>query len=62
MPYVLDGCSDKEQAFCNWMDRDALFAVEVQEQCQKQHYTSVVNDGKITFEALVELVGTHFEI
>lgn len=59
---VLEGCSDKEQAFCNWMDRDALFANEVREQCRKEQYSNVVNDGMITFHTLVELVGAHFEI
>lgn len=30
--YVLEGCSDKEKAFINWMNRDILFADEVREQ------------------------------
>lgn len=28
VPYVLEGCSDKEKAFANWMDRDILFTRE----------------------------------
>lgn len=33
--YVLEGCSDKEKAFINWMNRDILFADEVREQCKQ---------------------------
>lgn len=29
VPYVLEGCSDKQQAFDNWMERDILFAKQV---------------------------------
>ena len=36
--FVLEGCSDKEKAFSNWMERDVLFAKEVQKQCIKENY------------------------
>lgn len=32
VPYILEQCSDKEQAFKNWMKRDALFADDVRKQ------------------------------
>lgn len=51
VPHVLAGCRDQEQAFCNWMDRDVLFATEVREQCRKHQYASIVNDGMVTLEA-----------
>ena len=35
VPYVLAECSNKEKAFANWMDRDALFALAVQRQWMK---------------------------
>lgn len=34
---ALEGCSDKEIAFLNWMDRDILFAREVRRQCHKEN-------------------------
>lgn len=60
VPYVLEGCSDKEKAFNNWMDRDILFAKEVQKQCFEEEYVSVINDGSIRIEELVDIVSAHF--
>ena len=60
VPWVLEGCSDKEAAFRNWMDRDALFAQEVQRQCDKEKYVSVINDGTMGIEELADLVAVHF--
>ena len=62
VPLVLEGCSDKEKAFRNWMDRDILFAQEIQRQCQKENYVSVVNDGTMEMDELANLVATHFEL
>ena len=56
VPYVLEGCSDKEKAFSNWMNRDILFAQEVQRQCAAEQYHSIINDGNITVEQMVEKV------
>lgn len=60
VPYVLEGCSDKETAFRNWMERDALFALEVQRQCASAGYMSIVNDGAVSVEDMVELVAGEF--
>lgn len=60
VPYVLQECSDKEKAFCNWMDRDVLFAKEVQRQCQEQQYMSLVNNGEKNIDELVNKVTQHF--
>lgn len=60
VPYVLEGCSDKEKAFCNWMDRDHLFAKEVQRQCEEAKYTSIINDGSIEIEKLAYKAIVHF--
>lgn len=38
---ILKGCSDKKQAFSNWMERDALFADRVQKQCEEEAYPFV---------------------
>lgn len=45
VPYILEGCSDKEQAFDNWMKRDILFAKLVKEECQRRGIPCIVNDG-----------------
>ena len=58
----MEGCNDKEKAFRNWMDRDVLFAQEVQRQCQEENYVSVVNDGTMEMDELANLVATHFEL
>ena len=60
VPLVLEGCSDREAAFRNWVDRDALFAREVQRQCRDKDYYSVINDGTMELEKMVRLVVLHF--
>ncbi len=60
VPYVLEGCSDKEKAFSNWMERDILFAEEVRRQCCEEKYVSLVNDGNIKIEEMVSRVAMHF--
>jgi hypothetical protein len=60
VPHVLEGCADKEKAFCNWMDRDILFAQEVRRQCDKENYVSIVNDGIIKIDGLADRVAIHF--
>lgn len=58
--FVLEGCSDKEKAFSNWMERDILFAKEVQKQCIKENYVSIINDGSIEIEEYVHRIAAHF--
>ena len=60
VPYILEGCSDKEKAFCNWMDRDHLFAKEVQRQCERENYFSIINNGNIEIEELAYKAIVHF--
>lgn len=59
VPYILEGCSDKEKAFSNWMNRDILFAQEVQRQCNEEQYVSIINDGSIELNVLVDIVASH---
>lgn len=59
VPYVLEGCRDKEKAFANWMDRDILFAREVEKQCSKEQYVSIINDGGLELDELVGRVAVH---
>lgn len=58
--FVLEGCSDKEKAFSNWMERDILFAKEVQKQCIKENYVSIINDGSIEVDEYVHRIAAHF--
>ena len=60
VPHVLEGCGDKEKAFSNWMQRDVLFAKEVQRQCDEEGYASIINDGSIEVDELVSKVTVHF--
>lgn len=60
VPFVLDGCSDKEKAFANWMNRDILFAQKVQQQCKEEQYISIINDGRVELDELVKKVALYF--
>lgn len=62
VPFVLEGCRDKETAFSNWMERDILFAEEVQKQCDKEKYISILNDGSIEVDELVNKVATYLRL
>lgn len=62
VPYVLQECSDKDKAFENWMERDALFAKDVQRQCEEEGYRSIVNNGEIGIDELVRMGEAHFEL
>jgi len=57
IPYILKDCTDKDKAFENWMERDALFALDVQKQCAKEQYVSLINNGE-----MVRFVEKHFEL
>lgn len=60
VPYVLEGCGDKEKAFANWMDRDALFTKEVQRQCGEMNYASIINDGSMEIDEMLGGIAAHF--
>ena len=62
VPYVLEGCSDKEKAFENWMERDALFAKAVQQQCLHLEYLSLINNGTMPIEEMMAHIATHFHL
>lgn len=62
VPYVLEKCTNKEKAFSNWMNRDCLFARKIEEQCVREGYASILNDGSISIQELIEKIATHFEI
>ena len=60
VPYILEGCSDKEKAFQNWMGRDSLFADTVCKECMELNYLSIVNDGGNSINEMVQIVSAHF--
>lgn len=62
VPYVLAECSNREKAFENWMNRDVLFAEAVQQQCKEFGYVSLINNGELAVEELINRVVSHFEL
>ena len=56
VPLMLEGCSDKEKAFENWMERDVLFACEVRRQCEEYGYCSILVDGEKGISEIKEMV------
>lgn len=54
--YVLAGCTDAEQAFRNWMERDILFARQVQADCEAYGIPCIVNDGTTGLDAMFRTV------
>lgn len=60
VPHVLEGCTDRAAAFANWMERDALFAKAVQQQCAAAGYVSVVNGGDVSVDELTARIASHF--
>ncbi len=57
--FVLKECSDKEKAFSNWMQRDILFAKEVEKECRTYGYKCVLNDGSFKGDELLVRVSKY---
>ena len=62
VPFVLEGCSDKQQAFDNWMKRDILFAEQVKVESEKNAVPCIVNDGLKTQDEMFSIVKELFEL
>ncbi len=60
--YILEGCSDKQQAFQNWMKRDILFAEQVKAECEENRVTCIVNDGLKTQAEMFRIVRDLFHL
>ena len=56
VPYVLEGTTNPEQAFENWMQRDILFAQMVRQEAMKLGYPSLITDGSQSENQTVEEV------
>lgn len=57
---ILEGCTEKEKAFENWMERDALFADIVRQQCEKYGYASWITDGSRSVSEMLQSVKKRF--
>lgn len=62
VPHVLRDCSDKEQAFANWMERDALFAEEIRRQCTQLGLPHLLTDGSVPPEERLTQVAALFHL
>ena len=60
--FILEGCSDKEKAFENWMQRDILFAERVRKECEETDVPCIVNDGSRTVDELYGIVKELFHL
>ncbi len=58
--YVLEGCSDKEAAFANWMERDVQFALRAAADARRRGYPVMVNDGSPEIEDMYRKITGHF--
>ena len=56
VPYVLEGTTNPEKAFENWMQRDILYAQMVRQEAMKLGYPSLVTDGSQSEDQTVEEV------
>lgn len=62
VPYILERCSDKQQAFNNWMERDILFAKQVKVECEENIVPCIVNDGSRTQDEMFTIVKELFDL
>lgn len=62
VPHVLRDCTDKERAFANWMERDALFAEEVRRQCVQLGRPHLLTDGSTSPEERLQQVAEYFRL
>ncbi len=62
IPYVLEGSSDKKRAFQNWMERDALFAIDVVTSARELGYPSIITNYETSIEENLAIVEKVFEL
>ena len=62
VPHVLRDCTDPEAAFANWMERDALFAEDIRQQCMQAGYSCLLTDGSVSPEERLAQVAAHFRL
>lgn len=62
VPYVLKDCKNKDEAFDNWMKRDALFAEHVRYKSYELGYKALVIDGAAGCDEIFQLVCRAFDL
>ena len=62
IPYVLEGSSDKNRAFQNWMERDALFAIDVVKSARELGYPTIITNYETCIEENLAIVEKVFEL
>ena len=60
--YVLEGTTNPEQAFENWMQRDSLFAQMVRKEAMKLGYSSLMTDGSQSEKQTAEEIARIFKL
>ncbi len=60
VPGILSQCTDPQQAFTNWMQRDYLSGRQILKQAQTQGYRCVEVDGSLNLDEMKALVSAHF--
>jgi len=58
----LSSCSNKDKAFKNWMERDALFALSALTQARELDYATLVVDGSKTIDENLSFIETLFKL
>ena len=59
---VVKDCSDPDQAWENWMARDAGFARQVTREAHKHGFALITVDGSASIETNLSIVERHFEL
>ena len=62
VPYVLEGTSNPEQAFENWMQREILFAQMGRKEAMKLGYSSLMTDGRQSEKQTAEEIARIFKL
>ena len=60
--YVLEGTTNPEQAFENWMQRDILFAQMVRKEAMRLGYSSLMTDGSQSETQTAEEIARIFKL
>ena len=59
---ILEKCSQPEEAFKNWMERDHLFGRKVRDQAKEFGYKVIDVDGSRSIKENLKLVENHFRL
>ena len=60
--HILKDCDDPDQAFRNWMQRDHQFGQEIFRQAESRGFRTIVVDGEMNLNEMVEQVSIFFNL